>query len=270
MDVYGGMDVKGYKSYSTIAINGKECCSRCRQPLTRTLRVGGTEITVGVLCKCQEEEHEARKARQEAEERRIRIGRLKSLSLMAGVYSGASFEAYELRKGNEGAYRACRAYAEKFDVMKAEGYGLLLSGPVGTGKSYTAACIANTLLEREYTVVMTSLAKADELSREEQWKVSVFAEPDLLIIDDYGAERETEYMQERSYEIIDTRVRSRKPLIVTTNISVKDLAEEKAIGRRRIYDRILEACTPVVVSGDSFRRDRAVKKQKDLMRILAE
>jgi DNA replication protein DnaC len=123
----------------------------------------------------------------------------------------------------------------------------------------------------EYTVMMTSLPKILEIPGwKDEGKSEVFCEPDLLVIDDFGVERGTEYSLERAYEVIDTRVRSGKPLIITTNLSVADVINEEAIGRRRIYDRILEGCVPLTVTGSSFRKDKAVKNQKDLMRLLSE
>ena len=79
----------------------------------------------------------------------------------------------------------CRRYAGKFGQMRRDNRGLLLFGGVGTGKTYTAACIANELLPQGIQVVMTSLVKlidggADELC-------SRMAAIDLLILDELGA-----------------------------------------------------------------------------------
>lgn len=271
MEVYSGRDVGEYKTHGTKTINGVECCLKCGKPLKRRLSIGGTEIEVGVLCDCQAAEYEERRARHEADERRIRIDRLRSLSLMSGPYAKASFDNYTIRDGNRKAYEACRSYAERFQELKKRGYGLMLCGPVGTGKSYTAACICNALIEMEYTVMMTSLPKILEVPGwKDEGKSEVFCEPDLLVIDDFGVERSTEYSLERAYEVIDTRVRSCKPLIITTNLSVSEIVNEDNIGRRRIYDRILEGCVPLMITGSSFRKEKAMRNQKELMRILSE
>ena len=63
---------------------------------------------------------------------------------------------------------------------------------------------------------------------------------DLLIIDDLGAERSTEYAMEQMFSIVDSRYRSGKPLIVTTNLKLDELKHPPDLAHARIYDRILE------------------------------
>ena len=96
-----------------------------------------------------------------------------------------------------------------------EKYGLLLFGDVGTGKSFLAGCIANALLEQDVPVLMTNFPtilnrmtglfgsdRADFLANLNAY--------DLLILDDLGAERGTEYALEQVFAVIDARYRSRK------------------------------------------------------------
>lgn len=68
------------------------------------------------------------------------------------------------------------------------------------------------------------------------------AQADLMILDDLGAERSTEYAIEQLYAIVDQRYRSGKPLIVTTNMTLEQLKNGPELGRRRIYERVLEMC----------------------------
>ena len=75
----------------------------------------------------------------------------------------------------------------------------------------------------------------------------------LLVIDDFGMERGTEYALEQIYNIIDSRYRSRKPLIVTTNLTLTELKNPQDTTHARIYDRLLELCTPIACTGPSMR-----------------
>ena len=77
----------------------------------------------------------------------------------------------------------------------------------------------------------------------------------MLIIDDLGAERNSEYMQETVFNIIDARYRSGLPFIITTNLSIDELMSTDNIAQKRIYDRILERCYPVKVDGTSRRTE---------------
>ena len=89
----------------------------------------------------------------------------------------------------------------------------------------------------------------------------------LLIIDDLGAERGTEYAVENVFNVIDRRYRSGKPLIITTNLHLSMLTNEQSLDKKRIYDRILELCIPVCVNGASKRTATAKEKMKEMQEI---
>ena len=78
--------------------------------------------------------------------------------------------------------------------------------------------------------------------------------PTLLILDDFGIERSTEYALEQIYNIINARYLKSKPTIITTNLNFKDIeTEQEDIMLDRIYSRIIEMCLPLRVIGvDSF------------------
>jgi DNA replication protein DnaC len=80
---------------------------------------------------------------------------------------------------------------------------------------------------------------------------------DLLILDDLGAERGTEYALEQVFAVIDARYRSRKPLVVTTNLTLDALKHPDDLAHARIYDRILEICAPILFGGENLRVEKA-------------
>ena len=92
----------------------------------------------------------------------------------------------------------------------------------------------------------------------------------LLIIDDFGMERGTEYGLEQVYNVIDSRYRSGKPLIVTTNLSLDELQHPQDTPHARIYDRLLEMCAPILFTGTNFRRQTAQSKLDKLKTIIKE
>ena len=79
----------------------------------------------------------------------------------------------------------------------------------------------------------------------------------LLVIDDLGVERNTEYAMEQMFTVIDSRYRSKRPLIVTTNLKLEEIKNPPDLAHARIYDRILERCAPVLFSGKNFREEGA-------------
>jgi DNA replication protein DnaC len=91
---------------------------------------------------------------------------------------------------------------------------------------------------------------------------------DLLVLDDFGVERTTEYAIEQSYEIVNTRYKSGKPMVITTNLTLQEMQQEPLLQKRRIFDRVIEKCIPVLVQGDSRRREIAEAKRREAMTLL--
>ena len=82
---------------------------------------------------------------------------------------------------------------------------------------------------------------------------------------------DTSYSLEQVFAIIDARVKSNKPLIVTTNLDMTDMEEPKTIEHQRIYDRILEMCAiQIVVDGKSRRMEKAKERREIAKKVLYE
>ena len=78
---------------------------------------------------------------------------------------------------------------------------------------------------------------------------------ELLVIDDLAVERDTEYAAEIVQNVIDSRYRAGKPLIVTTNLQLSEILQPKDIKRKRLFSRLKEMCLPIEVTGND-RRDK--------------
>lgn len=78
--------------------------------------------------------------------------------------------------------------------------------------------------------------------------------PDLLILDDLGAERNTSFGKERVFDVVDKRLLSGKPTIVTTNIPLSVMKQAVELDDRRIFDRILEVCVPITSTERTFAK----------------
>lgn len=167
--------------------------------------------------------------------------------------------------------KIARDYVANWEEMKRNHMGYLLWGPIGTEKSYLAGCIANALLEQEVTVKMTNfntiLNDLFEVEEKSEY-IRAIAGYELLIIDDLGVERSSEYALENIFSVIDRRYRSRKPLIVTTNLPLSKLKAETDVDKKRMYDRILEMCIPLKVDGNSRREAIANDNVHAMKKIL--
>jgi len=94
-------------------------------------------------------------------------------------------------------------------------------------------------------------------AQDKEWYLGSFHTCDLLILDDFGMERQTDYAREQVFNIIDGRYLTKRPLIITTNLSLQEMKTTTDLAQKRIYDRVLEMCVPVFFSGESQRSDRA-------------
>ena len=92
----------------------------------------------------------------------------------------------------------------------------------------------------------------------------------LLIIDDLGIERNSDFVLEQVFNVIDSRYRSKKPLIITTNLTLSELNNAADIAHKRIYDRILERCVPIRINNRNIRQDNATANLKKTKKILLD
>ena len=135
---------------------------------------------------------------------------------------------------------------------------------------YFAACIANALVEQHISVRMTNFSTIlnDLFSETDKNKyLERLNDHNLLIIDDLGIERDTEYALEQVYNIIDTRYKSGKPLIITTNLTLEELKNPIDVAHKRIYDRVLGMCVPVMFNGSNFRNQEAANKMETARKL---
>ena len=200
-----------------------------------------------------------------------RIRRRKAQGLQDRYLYGYTF-AHD--NGENPVMAKAHAYVDHWPQAFKRNIGLLLFGDVGTGKSFLAGCIANALLDRDVPVLMTNfpsiLARLGGMFGEDRMAfLDSLGDYDLLIIDDLGAERNTEYAMEQMFSIIDSRYRCNKPLIVTTNLKLDELKRPPDLAHARIYDRILERCAPILFAGKNFREDNAASTKAAARRIVS-
>lgn len=244
------------------ADDGILMCGKCHTPKRCRMEFHGETLLLPVICECAKEALAERHRREQQTEAAIRAAELRRLSMIDSKLSGCSFETAE-SGDNERSLNICRRYADMFSEILRGSRGLLLFGSVGTGKTYAAACIANALIARGYTVQMISLVNVINNDISER-----IGSVDLLILDDLGAERGTDYGYERVYAITDARYRSGKPVIYTTNLTLEELKNSPDIRAARIYDRVLERCFPVEFRGVSRRKREARKGFEEMKRLL--
>ena len=262
-----GPPVPGENEY--IGENGLLFCSVCHTPKQCRVSVMGRTAVMRCICDCDKKRLEQEKKRQDEEELQRRIRRLKANGIQEKHLLDWRFDVAE----DTADIRKARKYVENWQRVKAENLGLLLWGYVGTGKSFMAACIANALLEQGVPVLMTNFSKIlnqmGAMYSEERYQyIASFSNFPLLIIDDLGIERNTEYALEQVYAVIDERYKSGLPLIITTNLTMDELNDPADVAHGRIYSRVLEMCTPIQVLGSDRRKDIGRQKKSVVKEVL--
>lgn len=251
-----------------------KCRTRKQHLLEMPVKEGEEKVfsKVPVVCDCRKKEIEEEERRRKERKAMEIVQKLRSRSLMDDKFRDQTFDTFRTTKDNERALKLCRRYADGFDQMLERNQGLLFWGDVGTGKTFSAACIANALLDKRIPVVMTSFVKLLEsvqgFKEDEEKLMDQLNRAKLLIIDDLGAERGTEFALEKVYNIIDSRYRARLPMILTTNLDLEDMKRVTDIRYSRIYDRIFEVCYPVKFTGPSFRKVEANRRFREMRDFL--
>ena len=237
-------------------------CLICKKRVQMEVEFLGKKKLVRCICECKEKELNASNEREKQEH----IERQRNICFSEREMKKWCFNNDDRR--NAEISDAMMKYVNNFENFKKEGTGLLLYGDVGTGKTFYGACIANELVDKGYTVLMTNFAKITNtlhgMMEGKQAYIESLNKYTLLIIDDLGIERKTEYVQEQVFNIIDSRYRTGLPFIITTNLSLMEISNPSDIAYSRIYDRILERCFPVKVSGTSRRKDGFNKNYKSI------
>lgn len=265
-----------YKAASDyIGEDGLLYCGMCKTRKERRITWLGAERKVPVMCKCREEEYEAQQEEDRKKQEAYDIQRARVRSMLSDNFKTATFENYKVRKESERYLRIAQNYCTNFRKMLENNQGLLLYGTVGTGKSYTAACIANYLLDHGHSVIMTSfvriLQQMQGFNKEtEDAFICRLNSVSLLIIDDLGAERSTDYALEKVYGVIDNRYLAKKPLILTTNLDLGQMQAVSDLRYERIYDRVFEMCYPVEFTGISWRKREAAQRFESTRKLLEE
>lgn len=229
----------------------------------------GIKIARRCVCKtCTEAEERKQREAEERRNRALRIEKLKERSLIGERYKDKHFSDLDLSDPIfKKAYQRCVKYCEIASKTLAKGYGIYLHGDPGTGKTLLTSCMANNLIEQEYTVLFTNffeILKAiqgtfkNDANDTADNIINSIADVDFLFIDDLGTESLAKnsgdnFAQNKIFEIINKRYNNKKPTIFSSNYSIRELIEKRNFEDKTV-DRINGMSSAVLkIEGASYR-----------------
>lgn len=239
--------------------DGLIMCKKCRT--ARMFVSPDGRFKTRCLCTCQSKEQERLLKEKRIAEIEERKKQLKAICIKHEKWRLFTIEKSEEKESK--AYKVAVGYIKDFAKHKIGGTGIVFYGEKGAGKTYFSSAIANAVFDKGNSVYMCNAnelmsvfdnANGEVINQE----IERISRADLFVLDDLGAERSSEYAQGKIYQVINTRVLSGKPMVISTNVSSEQINAEKSGILRRTYDRIFEVCYPVLMTGN-WRKVNASK-----------
>lgn len=254
-------EIYNVEGLTPIPLNEK--CPVCGDELFKVIVYGGAEIPF--LCSCKREKEKKEQDRRKAEEEQAkklseneRVKQLRKASNYPEKQKTKTLENFVLIKGTETAFNAAQRFIGKVPNVRK---GILFIGACGSGKTHLAAAIGNSVLDKGYSVKFITAYDLYEqimdtytgFEKSEHDVTNQLKTCYLLIIDDIGTTPPTKRAKAVLHSIIDSRMNREKPTILTTNLTMKELAEELD---SRTIDRIPEGFVTFTITASSYRKKK--------------
>lgn len=265
-------------------------CEYCKNKLYRKTiewELYGTKRIITLdyeRCKCNDaqiywNEYDLKKLRMLEEEKKLvimqefskKVERIIKNSKMSKRNLSYKFDNFEPNNSNRKIFNNLKNYSEKL-VNGIEKKGLILVGNNGVGKTHLACSIANKLIENGTPVIYGTLINLlaelrnsydTDNNISEMEIIKLYENVDLLIIDDLGKEKPSEWALEKLFTIINSRYENDLPVIITTNYNQNSIIERLSINgeidtAKSIISRLYEMCYLVKIDDIDHR----IKKKK--------
>lgn len=265
-------------------------CEYCKNKLYRKTiewELYGTKKTITLdyeRCECNDaqiywNEYDLKKLRMLEEEKKLeimqefskRVERIIKNSKMSKRNLNYKFDNFSSNTSNKKVLDNLKNYSEKL-VNDIEKKGLVLVGNNGVGKTHLACSIANKLIENGTPVIYGTLINLFAELRNsydtdnnisEMEIIKLYENVNLLIIDDLGKEKPSEWGLEKLFTIVNSRYENNLPVIITTNYNQSSLVERLSLNgeietAKSIISRLYEMCYLVKIDDIDHR----IKKKK--------
>lgn len=231
-------------------------CKKCNEP--RTSYLDFMDKYMRIPCACQRAEKKSLE--------------LKKNSLIGKRYKDVAFNNTEITSEEfQEVFNRMRKYCSVADIVLSRGIGVYLYGDKGRGKTHLTACMVNELTNRLHSVLFTNFSEISQAIRStfgkrielgagksEQELLRKISNVEFLFIDDFGTEKVTRgnedlWLQSKIYDIVNDRYVNDKPIIFTSNYSLRELVEDRGVADKTV-DRIMEMTEIIKLEGVSYRK----------------
>lgn len=232
---------------------------------------------VRVMCRHQEAEKKAQDDRESAERwqagrRAIAIERYHRKAPPPEQYLSLRLDGVDIRDCSLAGRQAATRLLQTWKERREEGQGLTFAGDIGTGKTMVAAATANELANLGYAVRFLTVTALQAKLKDWDNAQDIMADlksVDLLVLDDFGQERVTEWSSSTLFDLVDSRYQDKRPTILTTNLGAKQMrdhyirsltngrdempADQAALTVDRVLSRLKQRNATIVFTGTDQR-----------------
>ncbi len=195
-------------------------------------------------------------------------------------YEHCSLDSFETSFRNadrslEAAHLTARKFVDSYPI-ETDGRGLLLTGSIGVGKTHLAVGILTALVRQkdargifyDYRELLKEIQNSynPQVSATELEVLRPVFEAEVLVLDELGAVRPTDWVWDTVAHILNTRYNDKRTTIITTNyanlppstgVDTRAKLREETLGDRigeRMRSRLMEMCVALDVRGEDFRQ----------------
>ena len=221
------------KEFTYMGEDGIVHCVKCDEPLMFYMK----DANRWFPCACACADITAKKNRLQ-----MLVQKIKAEAGIPERYANSSFDKCNPSRENKVAFESCKNFAENYDTICKNGYGLYLFGDIHTARTY-AACIANAVIEKGREVYFRKLndilieiqQSYNKKNMQDVEPLEKYSNAGLLIIDNIGMEdyqkygRDTNFVQDKVSMLVDNRYANKKPTVFTSCFDFNFLAEKRGM-----------------------------------------
>jgi DNA replication protein DnaC len=178
-------------------------------------------------------------------------------------WNSRSLDSFQSTPENTAALEVCRAYADRLTPKTK--HGLYIHGGVGTGKTHLAIGIIKAAFQHGLYGAVVNVPKLLNTIKDSFKDRAIVAQDEvyakkrfIVLLDDLGAEKTSDWACETLYDIINTRYESNMPTLITSNCSPSEMTSRIGL---RTADRLREMCSIVTVGGQSWRGEKRLAEE---------